>query len=331
MGPSAQGAYGVDNDIVDYILGITFEIWEERGVDLIYRYYSDGCPVYGLDGITTGAAEVVDATCATLDAFPDRNLLVESVIWSGNTRKGFTSHRLSSRGTNDGSSRFGDATHRTIRMTNIADCEIAEGVIVREWLIRDNLELVRQLGADPMTAAAELAAHRSEEHTAWLASEHRRVAERRVAQGVVGAVDPRNNPAAFARKAIGSAWRGDAQTWAEVHAPYSVMHRGPFTHFSGREAIFDYYKQLRNGLGEPRFSVDSVVAQHVGNSGIEIAARWSVAGYHQSELFDLPASGRPVYVMGATHYQCFGGRIVAEHTVFDGLAVISQLLDTPCK
>ena len=39
MTNAAKGAFGADDDLVDYILGITFEIWEERGIDLIDQYY----------------------------------------------------------------------------------------------------------------------------------------------------------------------------------------------------------------------------------------------------------------------------------------------------
>ena len=35
MNAPKQGAYGANDDLVDYILGITFEIWEAGGVDLI--------------------------------------------------------------------------------------------------------------------------------------------------------------------------------------------------------------------------------------------------------------------------------------------------------
>ena len=42
------GRYGPDSELVDFILGITFEIWEGRGVDLIRQYYAPDCVVYGL-------------------------------------------------------------------------------------------------------------------------------------------------------------------------------------------------------------------------------------------------------------------------------------------
>lgn len=40
------GAFGAEDSLVDYILGITFEIWEERGIELIHQYYSEQTIVY---------------------------------------------------------------------------------------------------------------------------------------------------------------------------------------------------------------------------------------------------------------------------------------------
>lgn len=176
-----KGAYGSEHDIVDYILGITYEIWEQRGVDLIHQYYSEDCVIWGLDGITRGATAVVDATHATLEAFPDRRLLGENVIWSGSREAGYyTSHRLLSLATNRGDSVFGPATGKPIRMTNIADCVIEDGVITREWLVRDNGVLAEQLGADPLEVAGVMADRLKgpggHEYRAWLESETKRLA-----------------------------------------------------------------------------------------------------------------------------------------------------------
>ena len=75
MTPSRTGAYTADHSLVDYILGITYEIWEEGGVDLIHQYYAADSVVFAMDGITRGAASMVDGTQSMLAAFPDRLLL----------------------------------------------------------------------------------------------------------------------------------------------------------------------------------------------------------------------------------------------------------------
>ena len=88
-----RGGYGPGSDIVDFILGITFEIWEQGGVDLIHRYYAPDVEVFSLEGLIRGAQAMVDGTRATLEAFPDRLLIGENVVWSGDGVRGFYSSR----------------------------------------------------------------------------------------------------------------------------------------------------------------------------------------------------------------------------------------------
>ena len=59
MATNGTGAYGANDKLVDYILGITFEIWEQRKVDLIHQYYDADIVVYALDGITRGALSLI--------------------------------------------------------------------------------------------------------------------------------------------------------------------------------------------------------------------------------------------------------------------------------
>ncbi len=327
MAETRQGAYGADDDVVDYILGITFEIWEQRGVDLIHQYYAPDCVVWGLDGITHGSQAVVDATWATLQAFPDRNLLAENVIWSGNRRDGYyTSHRLLSRATNRGATVFGPATGINIRMTNIADCVIEEGVIVREWLVRDNMTLAQQLGADPLDAARGMAERRTGELADWVQSEAQRVQAVDVPAYAESPVLPREDPEAFAWRVLASCWRGDREAFDTTHAPYSVLHRSPFRHFSGRDAVFDYYQNLRNILGHVHFSVDHVSSQPFSDNGTDIAVRWTASGTHEGEVMGVAPTGKPMFIMGVTHWRCIADHVAIESTVFDDLAVLSQTL-----
>lgn len=322
-----RGAYGADDDIVDFILGITFEIWEEGGVELIHQYYAEDSVIYGLDGITHGAANVVADTRATLGAFPDRLLLAENVIWSGNRADGYyTSHRLLSLATNNGPSIYGPATGIRIRMTNIADCVVENAQVVREWLVRDNMTLATQLGAEPVAAARDMAGRRTPELAEWLESETERVHAVRVPETIDRPVSPREDPQAFAWRVLASCWRGDRQLFDTTHAPYSVLHRSPLRHYSGRGQVFDYYRNLRRVMGDASFSVDHVASQPFAENGIDIAVRWTAAGSHQGEVFGVLPTGRPMFILGVTHWRCVADRIAMEMTVFDDLAVLSQTL-----
>lgn len=327
MNATKQGAYGADDDIVDFILGITFEIWEEGGVELIHQYYAADSIIYGLDGITHGAAAVVDGTRATLKGFPDRLLLAENVIWSGNRDDGYyTSHRLLSLATNKGPTIYGPATGVRIRMTNIADCVIEDGVITKEWLVRDNMMLATQLGAEPVAAARDVAERRSDELAEWIDSERVRVGAVQVPESVDKVVTPREDPTAFAWRVLNSCWRGDREVFDTTHAPYSVLHRSPLRHYSGRADVYGYYQNLRRIMGHVRFSVDHVASQPFGHNGVEIAVRWTASGLHEGEVMGVAPSGKPMFILGVTHWRCINDRISAERTVFDDLAVLSQTL-----
>lgn len=75
---------------------------------------------------------------ATLAEFPDRQLLGEDVIWSGDEEAGYvSSHRIVSTATHHGGT-FGPATGRRVTFRTIADTFCRENRVWDEWLTRDN-------------------------------------------------------------------------------------------------------------------------------------------------------------------------------------------------
>ncbi|MFN3267001.1 MAG: ester cyclase, partial [Deinococcales bacterium] len=137
------------SDIVDYIIRCTHKIWEEKAVGLIYTHYSHNCPIYMTDTTIYGREAVVEGTLKTLAAFPDVRLHGDEVIWSGNDQDGFhSSHRITWTARNTGYSVYGAPTNRRILRRGIAHCVVKENRIIEEWLVRDELALVRQLGFD---------------------------------------------------------------------------------------------------------------------------------------------------------------------------------------
>jgi hypothetical protein len=146
-------------DLPDYILGITKEIWEDRGLATLHQYYAPDIPVRTPMGAARGNGPVIASTMATLAEFPDRQLLGEDVIWSDDPDHGLlSSHRILSTGTHTRDGAFGPATGRRWTIRVIADCAVKGDVIYDEWLVRDYGGLVRQLGQDPRAFAASLIA-----------------------------------------------------------------------------------------------------------------------------------------------------------------------------
>lgn len=322
-----KGAYGAADDIVDFILGITFEIWEQRGVELIHQYYGAEAPIYGLAGNIHGAAAVVAGTHQVLASYPDRVLLGENVIWSGNRQEGFySSHRIVSLMTNTGDTQFGPATGRQIRILSIADCFVEEGVITREWLMRDYHGLITQLGLDLSAAAAVIAKQRSDDTLEWIAAELGRTKSKGTPKSDTALV-PAEDTHAFAEQLVASLWTsGEQKTLEAAYAPYAVLHRSAERLYSGRAAINEHYAQLRNAIDVTGVTVDHVAVQPFSSNGLDIAVRWAVAGRHAGEFIGHAATGKPVFVMGVSHWRVIAGRIVCEWTVFDGLGVLAQLL-----
>ena len=145
-------------DIVDYVLKITHRIWEEKGIGVIYDTYHNDVTMHCASSNLVGIKDVVANTLMTLHSFPDRRLIGEQVIWSKHDTKGYlSSHRVLSTATNLGDSDFGKATGKKVHFRTVIDCAIENNRIYEEWLVRDNLWLVKQLGFDVHEVARNMA------------------------------------------------------------------------------------------------------------------------------------------------------------------------------
>jgi predicted ester cyclase len=309
------------SSIADYILGITFQIWEQRQIDSIHDYYSDDVHVYSLDGFIHGAAKMVSNTRETLATYPDRLLLGDAVIATGNLQNGFSSHRIISPMTNTGPSAFGPATNRRVQNMNIADCVIKDGQITREWLVRDNLALIKQLGFDPINAAQLTADKFDDTQIQWLQEQYART----VASQQTVATDNQHPLSEFAFRVLEACWAiGNMSMLEKAYAPYAVLRRAPQQTYSGIEQIAAHFAEWRDALPEASISVDHICSQPYGHSGELVAVRWSVAGEHKAAFSGCEASGKPIYILGVTHWRIIDKKIVAEWTVFDELAVMAQ-------
>jgi predicted ester cyclase len=324
-----EGTTGPWRDLPDYILGITHEIWESRQIDRIRDYYSPDCVLYTLGGIIRGAETVVRNTRETLEAFPDRLLLGDAVVWSREgPGKFYSSHRISSPMTHLGPGSLGPPTGRRVLVTTIADCLVEQGVITTEWLVRDNYGLVRQLGLEPLVLARRSAAQPPDpEHAGWLAAEIARV--RAAGAGEGGEVEwSAAHAAEFARAVLLNAWTARSAALLERHyQPYAVRHHSrPVS--SGRAQIEAAALRARAVFADVALTVDHVCLRPDDDSH-QVAARWCLAARHVGEAWGVPATGRGFLILGVTHWKMVAGRIAAEWTIFDRMAVLAQLLREP--
>lgn len=323
----ALGGFDADySDIVDYIIRCTHRIWEEKNVGLCRSHYGENCHIHTLAGPVRGVEAVVANTLATLAAFPDRCLIGEDVIWSENAPGLFhTSHRIVSLMTHLGDDAFGPATGRRAQVTTIADCLVRENRIVEEWLVRDNAQLVRQLGLDPWAVArAQANADRATDPAVhgWRTSELERI---RASHSLAGPPPP-DHPASTLATMLEMAVNGANLGEAAKSLSSGVEGRWPSgRRWFGRGGWIGAVNQLTAGLETPRLVIDHWAANALPHGDTAVALRWSLAGRHVRPGVYGPATGRDMLVLGVSHYRLREGRVVEDVTVFDELALLRQL------
>ena len=338
-GERRQALAGFDadySDFVDYIIGCTHKIWEEKAIGLIYTHYSHNCPIYMTDALIYGRDAVVEGTIKTLAAFPDVRLFGDEVIWSGNEKDGFhSSHRISWTGHNTGHGVYGPPTNRKIQRRGIAHCLVRENRIIEEWLVRDELALVRQLGLDEIELARTHAAREAAAGKPAYASAHGEVprlnGQHHPPLEVAGDL---SDPDVFSRKLFAEVW--NARMLNRIRAYYqpgcvawvSTNRRldgaGDYTHF---------VLQMLAAFPDGAMRVDHVCWIGSETQGYKIATRWTFQGTHEGPSAYGAPSGKRIALMGITHQEVSiskdnagtQGRVEREWTVFDEFALLKQI------
>jgi predicted ester cyclase len=313
-------------DLPDYIIGITKEIWEDRGIATLHDYYAPEIVVRSPAAVTVGNQDVIAATMATLAEFPDRTLLGEDVIWSEGTDGGqLSSHRLLSTATHLGDGVYGKATGKRLAYRIMADCHVAGTVIDDEWLIRDQGAIVRQLGWTPEAYAADLIAREGgpERCVRPLTPETDRV----------GPYTGRGNDDPWGQKlaeVLTRIMNADLAVIPETydracHLEYPGGRPAHMPHEADR-----FWMQLRAAFPRAEFAIHHVIGRDDDLMPPRAAVRWSMWGRHTGwGGFGTP-SGAMVYVMGITHAEFGpfgpgGWSIRREWTIYDETAIWKQI------
>lgn len=309
-------------DPPDYILGMTKEIWEDRGIETLRHYYTPDIPVRSPSGVVIGNEAVIGATMATLAEFPDRTLYGEDVIWSDDGDGGFlSSHRILTTATHTGSGLFGPATGTRFTYRVIADCAATGNQINDEWLIRDQGAIVAQLGVTPQQYAADqIEAEGGIEHASPAFSP---------ALDVQGPYTGRGNDKEFGQRYESILTDVMAGAMGAVTAGYD---RGAHLELpSGQSghswnAADQFWMSLRSSFPTASFTVHHRIGREDAMLSPRAALRWSLHGTHDGwGAFGKP-TGAEVYVMGISHAE-FGPRgLRREWVLMDETAIWKQIL-----
>jgi len=309
-------------DFPEYIIGITKEIWEDRGLDTLHHYYSPDIVVRSTASVALGNTGVISATMANLAEFPDRMLYGEDVIWSGTPEDGMlSSHRILSTATHLGDGVYGRASGKKLTYRIIADCHAINNQINDEWLIRDQGAIVRQMGWDPKEYAADL------------------IAREGGPEACSKPLSPETDmPGPYTGKGNDNVW---GARYADIlnrimNAELAVIPKeydracqleypgGRTCHSHG--AADRFWIGLRASFPSAKFTIEHQIGREDAMMPPRAAIRWSLYGKHDGWGTFGPPSGATVYIMGACHAEFGTWGLRREYVLYDETAIYKQIL-----
>ena len=330
FGPG-QGLAGFEEtyrNIIDYIVRITFRIWEDRDIEYIRDTYDEASRVYDDYGLQLGSAKIVDDTYHTTGAFSDIKLIADEIVWAGDDAVGFhTSHRTIIRGTNDGPSRYGPATGRKVDVLVFANCVALDNEIFLEHVIYNTSSMLHQLGFDIADMARKLAA---DPPAGWPRSdavwEEQRAAARPPAPLSIGEPVAGFDVDHFTRTNFDALW--NRRDFAALTGAYETdfAFQGPTDRaFRGIASYRDLLASLFTAFPDLELQVEEVYWMGNETEGFLASVRWSAVGTHAGAGIYGPPTALPVQIWGITQQQIVNGKIVAEWMLFNELDLMMQL------
>ncbi|MDP5219883.1 nuclear transport factor 2 family protein [Ruegeria sp. 2205SS24-7] len=309
-------------DFPDYIIGITKEIWEDRGIATLHDYYGADIVVRTPGSVVVGNQGVIAATMATLAEFPDRTLLGEDVIWSGTPEEGMlSSHRIISTATHMGNGVYGNATGKRLVYRVLADCHAINNKIDDEWLIRDQSAIVQQMGWDPKDYARDL------------------IAREGGPEVCVQPYTPSNEqPGPYKGTGNDNEW-GEKYTDilnrimnADMSAVEAEYDRAVQSEYPGgvtghsRGPVDRFWMGLRASFPNAAFTIQHQIGREDPMMPPRAAIRWTLHGTHDGwGVFGKP-TGTEVFVLGISHAEFGPWGLRREYTLFDETSVWKQIL-----
>ncbi|WP_454886686.1 alpha/beta fold hydrolase [Sphingomonas oryzagri] len=329
--PRVQSMKGFDDcytDIVDYIIRCTHKIWDERDVGLIYTHYTHNCVAYTTMGTMYDRETHIRDTIQRLVEFPDRRGMAQQVIWRGNDVDGFyTSHMTHGLGRHTEYGAWGKPTGRTYCTRTVADCMILENRIYKEWIVRDNMGPLIQVGLDPHVFAEGIARKKFETGEQVLeVSENRRL---------LGQYPPETEADVSIAHTEGEA---ELLRWLhhiynkrmfgkihEIYAPNCQWHGPLMRELYGVAAVLHQTMKLVALIPDCAFVPQHICSVESEEGGTKYALRWILDGHHMGYGTLGAPSGHKLTVMGVTHFHVKDGKIVDEWVVYDELSMLVQL------
>ena len=325
---SMRGFVDCYPEIVDYIVRCTHKIWDERDVGLIYTHYTWNCVAYTTLGTMYDRETHIRDTLQRLVEFPERRGMAQQVLWRGNDVDGFyTSHMTHGIGRHTQFGMYGKPTGRNFITRTVADCMILENKIYKEWIVRDNMGPLIQLGLDPHRFAAELARKKVDAGEPLMdVLENRRM---------LGQYPPETEADVSIAHDDGEErlLRGLHHIYnrrlfgliEKIYAPNCQWHGPLMRELYGPAAVLQQTMRLVALMPDSAFVPQHICAVESEEGGTKYAVRWIMEGHHLGYGPLGAPTGHPLSVMGISHFHIRDGKIVEEWAVYDELSMLVQI------
>ena len=304
-----------------YIIDITYIIWEDGNVGRIHDWYAPVCPIRSPHGVMNTADEILNETLEQMHVFAKRKPLADDVIIGDKPSGFYSSHRVRSVGLHMGDSALGPATKRAYQGLGIADCLCRDNQVVEEWKLRDHASFVRQLGIDPVAHGLSLGVNNPQAYAIGNEAMRQRWADE---NGLTILGDQ-----AIANRLINSCdalWNGKQLNIVAEQYVAAVRFEGPDGHLSyGVEAVNNRVASMMASLPDGRFEPHHVIVRQQNDRAVRVAMRWTFCGRHSGHGRYGAPTNAPLAILGISHFELHDGLIASEWMVADETAIYAQV------
>jgi predicted ester cyclase len=225
-----------------------------------------------------------------------------------------------------GHSIYGPPTGCRVVRQGIAHCFVKENYVVEEWICRDELSLIRQLGFDEHELACKMAAADASKLKLTGQGEVERL------QGQLPpTVMPRKTTAGFdvedfVRRSVHEIWNWRLLNKVnDYYAPNYLCQTSTNRSLYGLGDFKAYVLGLLAAFPDAALNVDHICWLGSEPQGYRVATRWTLHGTHEGPGIYGEPTGKRIRLLGITHQLIRDGKFVREWTVFDEFALLKQL------
>lgn len=307
----------------EYIVSWTDLIWDDFGLGRLGEHYAPDMVVHTAYGPIRGMDTVLRNSLVKKATFPNRVGTAEDVICEARGDGGFVSHhRVFHSGKQEGISSYGLASTRQSESRNLAICLVRDGLVVEEWVVRDEFRVVHTLGLDPEVVARDLA----------FTEEPGGLFDRSAPADAltVGESGPRPDThgaeAQLVKEFIEQVWQGRhlerAGDFLHPHVFCETTRGRIVTRHRGYQVDLI---QMLSAFPDAQIEVRDIAVAASPDRGTRASVLWRLSGTYSGAPVYGPVTGSPIEILGASQFLLRGGRIVHEWRVFDEIAVLTQV------